>query len=490
MKKSISTIILIIVLIGAILSAPQLSVGATPAPLASDGFSQLTTTDGLGDANYGGAGLTWTGSTWNVVPGGTTTNAPTMGTEMVTNGSMEAGNPPTNWTATNSTLASVADQGTGGTGTQSVEVTGTTGYGEVNQSQTFVINNWYYLNGWGKVVSTSGRLRSSTADLNSPAFILSSWSKVNATGFITQVGQTIRCQNQTSGAFVMRCDDISLKQLTLASLFRTLNVHQATVTANVNMTLTAGTDAGLVLNLDSSAYPNNFILAYHDGTNVHLVKVVAGVYTSLINTAATYVAGAKLTVSRSGNVYTVTYNGSQVGSPTTISDNEIINNTLVGLFDTYGNTFDNFTVYDNTPTPTPTNTANETQTIAVKQTLTAAPLTATAAFLTQAAIPPITQTHQAGLTQAAQTAIAQTATAAINQTSTAYVLTLTAGGPTSTFTPSVTPGLIGGMPTFHVDSGISYGDYASVTTNVCLILLIVIIFIAWLVVTLLIKGRA
>ena len=460
MKKTFSIFLLIVLVMVAILSAPQISVGATPVPLASDGFSQLTTTDGLGDSNYGGAGLTWTGSTWNVVAGGTVTNAPTTtGSDLIVNGNMETGNPPSSWTAVTSNLSSVADQRTGGTGTQSMEIAGTAGnIGKATEVVTTSVGTWYQIISYEKNGTSSASLNSTSGDFASKN-ISATWTIAPAIGRSTIASQTIQLYLNTPGVYTGRFDDVSMKALTLPSLLRSLNVYKSTVTANVNITLTKGSQAGLVLNLDSASYPNNFILAYHDGTNVRLVKAVAGVYTSLINTAATYVAGATLTISRSGNVYTVTYNGSQVGTAT-ISDYEIVNNTLVGLFDSYGNTFDNFTVYDNSPAPTSTSTSTATSTATFTPTGTL-DLTAT------------TFTH------ATETAYALTATAG-NWTPTFTMTPTKTLTPTSTLTATV-------MPTMYWDSRVTYGEFANTTASLCLGVLLLISFIAWLTISLLDK---
>lgn len=138
---------------------------------------------------------------------------------------------------------------------------------------------------------------------------------------------------------------VTLKPLTLSSLFSTISTSKSDIIIDVNVTLTAGTQAGLVLNLDSASSPANFVIAYHDGTNVHLDKCVAGVYTSLINTAATYSAGATIRVIKYGAKYRLYYANNFIGSEQTISDS-LNTNTIHGMFSTYsGNTFDLFTIF-------------------------------------------------------------------------------------------------------------------------------------------------
>jgi hypothetical protein len=118
------------------------------------------------------------------------------------------------------------------------------------------------------------------------------------------------------------------------------------VVISADVTLTAYTQAGIVMNLDDESSPANFVIGYHDGTNAILEKCVAGVYTSVISAAATYAAGATLVVIKDGNDYSLFYNNVKIGATTAISDAGIVSNTKHGLFSTYSsNRLDNFTVF-------------------------------------------------------------------------------------------------------------------------------------------------
>ena len=69
-------------------------------------------------------------------------------------------------------------------------------------------------------------------------------------------------------------------------------------------------------------------------------------WTSVISAAATYSAGATMTVIKDGTSYSLFYNNAKVGSTSTISDAGLVSNTKHGLFSTYsGNTLDNFLVW-------------------------------------------------------------------------------------------------------------------------------------------------
>ena len=144
----------------------------------------------------------------------------------------------------------------------------------------------------------------------------------------------------------MTFDDVTVKQLTLSTLFSSLVAGNQNVVADVDLVITALTQAGLVLCLDSAATPANFLIAYHDGTIAHLEKCVAGTYTSLISAAAAYSANATLRVIKDGTSVDLFYNEVKVGTTQTVSDAGIKDNTIHGLFSTYpGNTLDNFMLF-------------------------------------------------------------------------------------------------------------------------------------------------
>ena len=116
----------------------------------------------------------------------------------------------------------------------------------------------------------------------------------------------------------------------------------ADVIATVKVTRAGGV-GGLVLRyVDAS----NYITCYHDGTNVLLVKRVAGVDTTVQTTAATYVAGAELRVYATGSAFRIYYNNAIVGTEQTIADAGLQSAANHGLYTTnVGNTFDDLAIY-------------------------------------------------------------------------------------------------------------------------------------------------
>lgn len=88
---------------------------------------------------------------------------------------------------------------------------------------------------------------------------------------------------------------------------------------------------------------NNYIRAYHDGTNVKIDKVVAGSTTAVVSTAVAYSAGTHLVISMNKTDIRATYNNTQVTAGATVSDAALQTGTRVGIYSTdTGNRVDNF----------------------------------------------------------------------------------------------------------------------------------------------------
>lgn len=241
-------------------------------------------------------------------------------------------------------------------GSKAQQFTPSSIYNGVYANQTTTVGTWYLGSMWGKKTTTGGnpymRIETSgggtiykqTSIPTSYTHILTAFRALSTT---TQLRTT---EYHASVMDTVVIDDLSIKPLTLSSLFSSVSTSDTDVIADANVTLTSGTQAGLVTNLDSTSTPANFLIAYHDGTNVKLDKNVGGTYTNLISAAATYSAGATLrviTYTSSGSLKVrVYYNNAMVGTEQTVSDAGIISNTKHGLFSTYsGNSFDNFTLW-------------------------------------------------------------------------------------------------------------------------------------------------
>lgn len=126
----------------------------------------------------------------------------------------------------------------------------------------------------------------------------------------------------------------------------TVTTASQDVMIDAALTRSAG-NVGIVARWQDSS---NYLIAYHDGTNARLDKVVAGVTTNLISVSATYGAGRILRLGVDGTGARLYYHDALIGSLATIPSSTY---ALHGLYTTdTGNTQDNFTIY---PTGTSSN---------------------------------------------------------------------------------------------------------------------------------------
>lgn len=285
---------------------------------------------------------TMLGSTW-AISSGKAVNSPTLGAEVLTNGDMETGDPPTGWSAVNSVLDGVADPRTGSAGAQSLSIANNgANYGYAQKAITTTQYGIIYVDAWLKNVSCNMQLTVPGATgLALPTTSAGTWIERKGTFYVTVAsGALVRLTNasNTNGQ-ESRADDISIKYHTLSELFSTVyRVHGSPMTIKAKYTIPDGSWGGVVARLDSRGNPQNLIVAFHDKTNIHLMTMIGGAWqTQLINTATTYVAGAIVEIRQTGaTTYQLWYNGSQVGTDQTIDNAAINNNAFFGLFGPYG----------------------------------------------------------------------------------------------------------------------------------------------------------
>jgi len=268
------------------------------------------------------------GATW-AIASNEAVNTPTEGADLVVNGAFAA---DSDWTkgAGWSIAAGVATHaGAGGAGDLTASVAPLTAA------------TWYKLT-YDIANRTAGTLTAKTGTVSGPA------RSTNDSFIETNRASTTALAFTATDPFDGDLDNVVAKALTLNTLFSDVDDSATSnYLAEVELdTVVAGTQAGMILNLDDASTPANFVIAYHDGTNAHLDKCVAGTYTSVISAAATYAAGAKIVAIKDGTSYSLYYNKAQVGTTQTISDAGVISNTKHGLFSTYsGNQLDNFAVF-------------------------------------------------------------------------------------------------------------------------------------------------
>lgn len=300
-----------------------------PTPLAYDTFTRsdgaIGNSETTGPDSQSTPSLSWTGG---AISGNNNVITPALGSDLAVNGGFGT---DTNWTKD-------ASWSIGGGVATKVASAGSEDIDAAVAPAT--VGTWYQIV-WD-LARTAGTFNVKLGGNAQTSNRVISGTYTDTNRAINNGGLGIR--GNASGAGTV--DNVSLKALTLSSLFSSVSTSDSDVIADANVTLTAGTQAGLVLNLDSTSSPANFVIAYHDGINVKLDKNVGGTYTNLISAAVTYSAGATLRVTKDGTKYRVYYNNALVGSEQTISDAGIISNTNHGVFSTYsGNSFDNFTLW-------------------------------------------------------------------------------------------------------------------------------------------------
>jgi len=108
----------------------------------------------------------------------------------------------------------------------------------------------------------------------------------------------------------------------------------------LDITRIAG-DIGIVLRYTDA---NNYVRTTHNGTNLQVIKRVAGVDTTVINAAATYSAGKRIWIWTNGTAFRAYFNDASIGSAT-ISDS-VLQSGVIGVYTSdLGNTGDNLVSY-------------------------------------------------------------------------------------------------------------------------------------------------
>ena len=345
------------------LPTPLISHGADSAVSPSDGEGHAEGATGLGG---GGDGVTLTqqGATWSVA-GGKLVNTPTEGANLVTN--PEFTTDTSDWASAQNAVLTRKDftaapdiDPTGGDDDFGLEVAHSAGGAAAIAQSSVILSAGSWFRGQIQKYSPSanvgvniarhflfdGSFGYPTGFQSGFTTVEDTWEQATGTGRINNANIIIRCiANNNEAADVAYFDKYCIFPLTLNTLFLTASLSTANVYAQTDLVVTAGTQAGLVIALDSAASPANFMVAYHDGTNCVLDKNVAGTYTNVVSAAAAYSANAPIVVTKDGTAVRLYYNNALVGSGT-VSDAGIVDNTIHGLFSTYsGNTIDDVVMY-------------------------------------------------------------------------------------------------------------------------------------------------
>lgn len=314
----------------------------------------------------------WQGATWSV-SSGKIINTPT-GSELLTNGGMEL---PYNTTGTLSIADSWVNSGMddgvdtasrettiihGGLSSQKFVVDAANEGIAYGSDFTVTVNKWQTISLYARSGVLNQQIAVGQFYGRWPVLFGSfkylsdiAWKNLyracrpSATG-----AERVIARSSAFGAITAYIDDVSVldaAQNTLFSVMETGNTH-VTVRAGLTLKNIDEVEAphGVVVNLDSTTNPQNFVVAYLDNasgilTNIVLEKCVGGTYTTLQTVAVTYSGGRLLELRRLAgtNTYQIWYHGSQIGVDETVADAGIIGNTKHGLFGTGGgNTVDSF----------------------------------------------------------------------------------------------------------------------------------------------------
>lgn len=257
---------------------------------------------------------------------------PVTVSELVSNGDMEAAS---GWSSSGSPTSNAqsAEQAHSPTNSRKV-VTDASAEGCSQSVSGHANNTWYQATAWVYGTDGSGLQVLLGSMLTGLAYGASNgaWGQVAHCGRSVSGSGSVTIRANAATTFYV--DDVSVKALTLASLLSTVALAgQADGRFRTRVTLDANSQAGMVLRLDDATTPANAILCWRDRSKVYLEKVVAGAYTTLINTTTTYVAGQVLECRCNGDQVAVWYGGSQVGATQTISDG--VTNTRHGLMSTW-----------------------------------------------------------------------------------------------------------------------------------------------------------
>lgn len=291
----------------------------------------------------------WTAPTWTIASGAAK-NTPTLGQELVTNGTFEVD--LTGWSAGASPdlLERNTTTPIDGLGDLHIQDNDNDDSYALGSAVSMGIGNHYLYSMIARKVgtrtatvgvgtSTATTFTSANLDgINSRNITTSNafysgilYAKANVSAYPKAV------LNGEASNREIYMDDVSVKQLTPGSVFAKINHDLDAVSfIRAGFTLRAGARAGVFGWWDGVGGLQNCVVAWHDGTTIYLDKYVGALRTNLIALASTYVSGAIIEIRRGAgtNLFDLWYNGVQVSTAQTISDAAIISNKVFGLFST------------------------------------------------------------------------------------------------------------------------------------------------------------
>lgn len=318
-----------------------------PAPIAYDTFtrdnSSLGESETTGPDGQTVPAITWNGSTWTIDTHCAVNTPVTFGADDVSNGDMESGDPPDDWVADGATLASVADERTGGSGSAALSCSNA-GAARSYADQTLDLpdGTWVLLELYSKKIDGNsfwGISKSDNTLLSSSGGTGLSWTKRRLTTRLVGANCKVRLGvNSVIAGQESRFDDVSVKALTLSEMMATFEAGTPSVIATIAITNDSFGSTGLALCVDDADNPQNLITVVIEGADIYVDKCVAGTWTRLIETGITYGAGNELRIItwRDGSDLKLLayYDDIPEGSQQTISDAGIVDNTIHGMMAT------------------------------------------------------------------------------------------------------------------------------------------------------------
>jgi hypothetical protein len=299
--------------------------------------SDVYISDGLGhlEADGSGANKTQLGPTVSYAANKAYI-APLGGDELVTNGDFTAwtADDPDGWTVTE-----VGDATSNVTENPAGELQMISDGTVTSITQAILTAGQFYRITVDVVTVTSGQIR---LRLGSGVNV----KHYTGTGVqvVTGIGEGTNLEYRMNTVANVTIDDVSVQQLALADILGLYQGSSPDVYLRDDLTITDDSQAGIATRWDSATSPASGIIVYFDRAQTEQIvvgKYVSGTYSEVSATAATYSAGAKLEVRCIGSEVHVIYNSAHIVTDT-ISDSEILGNTLHGIFGT-----ENATTHEN-----------------------------------------------------------------------------------------------------------------------------------------------
>jgi peptidoglycan/xylan/chitin deacetylase (PgdA/CDA1 family) len=310
------------------------------------------------DRADGALGNGWTSPTW-LIGGNKIANDLVSGaSELFTNpgceGTYTAGLAP-NWTKNGGTHTTATEEGTiihGGAKAQKCVGDTTNNKGVNPNDVTVTANHWYLFDGWLRnegpgdvyVYKTQARLANISNSIAPTGGVYKrvlTYDKAASTG-----NESIDANQKGTVSTTWYVDDWSLKEFTYPSFFATRPYLATNFICKAAVTYVYPGEAGIVVNLDDPANPQNYILAEvrKEGTIISLYKVLNQTRTLIVSDTITPVAGESIEIRKIGTTYRLYYCSRQLGADVTVSDAAIINNHYVGIFAYGASTIDLFSI--------------------------------------------------------------------------------------------------------------------------------------------------